>query len=81
MNKQVFRQILKKQKITQKQLAAEINMDEMSMSRKINGKRAFTVPEMISICMALKLQNPVPIFAPELQLLKEPDAGTSSSVW
>lgn len=42
---------------TQKELAEKVNMSQNSMSRKLSGKREFTVNEVERIVKALKLND------------------------
>lgn len=42
---------------TQKSLAARIEMSENTLGNKINGKSAFTVDEVLSICDALHITD------------------------
>ena len=44
---------------TQKSLAAELDMSENALSLKIRGKSAFTLDEVVKICKAFRLIDPV----------------------
>lgn len=62
MQAQLLRAEMVKRKITQGKLAKEVGMSQNSMSRKLNGKRHFTVEEATKISLYLQLENPSEIF-------------------
>ena len=62
MRKNLLRAALAEKGFTQKEFAKIIGMSENSLSRKINGRREFTVTEAATICSILDLSAPVDIF-------------------
>lgn len=60
---------LKKKKLTQKELAAELGIEGGTLSRKIIGKQPFTYGEVAYICKRLNIENPLGVF-PALLLYK-----------
>lgn len=62
MNRSLFRDYLKSAGYTQAKLAAEVGMSNNSMSRKLLGKREFTVYECFKICKLLKIEDPFSVF-------------------
>ncbi len=48
--------------MTQGEVAEIIGISANSFSRKINGKRDFSLSEAISLCSVLNLENPGEIF-------------------
>lgn len=66
MNQQLLKAKMVEMGKTQGQVALEIGMSEMSLSRKIRGKREFHLSEILDLCLLLKIQNPVEIFLPEI---------------
>ena len=65
-DKDVWRLILKSSGISQNKAARLVGMSTVSLSRKVLGKREFTVTEMIKLSLLLKIDDPLVIFAPEL---------------
>lgn len=49
-------------KKSQKSVAKELGLSEHAFNQKINGKRAFTLPEANSLIGILQLENPASIF-------------------
>lgn len=62
MKREILKQRLSEQHLTQGQLASKIGICENSMSRKMRGKREFRISEVIAICNALQITNPSEIF-------------------
>lgn len=53
--------------LTLRQVAAELNIDEVTLYRKMNGESEFYRREIQQLCSILKIENPTAIFfAPEL---------------
>ena len=66
IDKDVWRLVLKSSGISQNKAARLVGMSTVSLSRKVLGKREFTVTEMIKLSLLLKIDDPLVIFAPEL---------------
>ncbi|WP_251613000.1 helix-turn-helix domain-containing protein [Senimuribacter intestinalis] len=62
MNKNLLRGKIAEKGYNQKLLAEKVGMSSNSLSRKISGKREFTLSEMISICKVLEIDDPKAIF-------------------
>lgn len=62
MNTNLLRAKMVEKGLTQRELAAAIGLSENSMSRKLTGKRDFSVQEALRISEALNLKNPGEIF-------------------
>jgi transcriptional regulator with XRE-family HTH domain len=62
MKREILKQKLSEQHLTQGQLASRIGICENSMSRKMRGKREFRVSEVIAICNVLQIANPSEVF-------------------
>lgn len=43
--------------LTQRNLAETIHINPATLSAKLNGKNAFTTPEIVGICKTLNIQN------------------------
>lgn len=69
MNNKLRAKIVEKGK-TQKQIAIEIGISPMSLSRKLTGKREFRLSEIISLCKCLDIDDPREIFLPELSQIR-----------
>lgn len=65
MNAKLLRVALAKKEMTQGQLAKNIGISQNSMSRKIRGKREFTISEADKICTVLEIDDPNEIFLPK----------------
>lgn len=64
MNANLLRAALAEHGMNQAQLAKKIGISSNSMSRKLNGKREFTLSEVVAITEALELEQPQLIFLP-----------------
>ncbi len=73
IDKKEWQRLLKKAGLTQHQLAGRVGMHENSMSRKVSGRREFTVSELIRIADELHT-SPLNLID-----IVEPDGGTSGS--
>ncbi|MEG0874469.1 MAG: helix-turn-helix transcriptional regulator [Clostridiales bacterium] len=62
MNTNLLRAKMVEKGLTQKELAAAIGLSENSVSRKLTGKRDFSIQEALKICEVLSLENPNEIF-------------------
>ncbi|MEL4860527.1 helix-turn-helix transcriptional regulator [Pseudoflavonifractor phocaeensis] len=62
MNARLLRAALAEHGMTQGKLAYSIGISENSMSRKIQGRREFTISEADRICEILKIADPAKIF-------------------
>jgi transcriptional regulator with XRE-family HTH domain len=51
---------------TQGEIAVEIGISPMSLSRKLTGKREFHLSEIVNLCKCLDIKDPCDIFLPEL---------------
>ena len=70
MNNNLLRAKIVEKGKTQEEIAAEIGISPMSLSRKITGKREFRLSEIISLCKCLDIQNPCEIFLSELSQIR-----------
>lgn len=61
MNKNMFKAALAQQGYTQKKLAAEMNMTDSTMIRKVKNS-SFTISEAERISTILHIQNPSELF-------------------
>lgn len=62
MNTNLLRAKIVEKGYTQKKLAAAIGISELSLSRKMCGKREFRLSEVDGICRILGIDNPTVIF-------------------
>ena len=62
MNVNILRGKMAEKNMTQNQLASEIGICANSLSRKMLGKREFTLSEVVKICKTLGIENPSDIF-------------------
>lgn len=62
MNSNLLRAALAQQGMTQGKLAELVGISPNSLSRKLNGKRQFTLGEVEAISRVLELQNPAAFF-------------------
>ncbi|MDD4377188.1 MAG: helix-turn-helix transcriptional regulator [Eubacteriales bacterium] len=62
MNSNLLRGKMAEKGVNQMQLAKKIGISGNSLSRKLLGKREFTLSEAVNICSALEIENPGPIF-------------------
>lgn len=62
MNSNKVRAKMKEAGMTQADVAKSIGMSENSLSRKLNGKRDFSISEVLRLIEVLKLENPGEIF-------------------
>ena len=62
MNSNLLRAALAQQGMTQGKLAEMVGISPNSLSRKLNGKRQFTLGEVEAISHVLELQNPAAVF-------------------
>lgn len=62
MNRNLLRAAIVEQGLTQGELAKLMGISSNSLSRKLRGKRQFTLNEVDSITRILQLQNPSAIF-------------------
>lgn len=62
MNSNLLRAALAQQGMTQGKLAELVEISPNSLSRKLNGKRQFTLGEVEAISRVLELQNPAALF-------------------
>mgnify|MGYP000008417051 CR=1 FL=1 len=62
MNQTLIRSKIVLEGMTQRTLAEKIGMTPNSLSRKLQRKRAFTLPEVCAICDVLHIIDPVPYF-------------------
>lgn len=65
MNANFLRSEMVKCGMTQKELAKSIGISENSLSRKMTGKREFTLKEATAICAVLHICDPANIFLRE----------------
>lgn len=59
IDRKEWRRLLKEAGLTQGQLAAQVGMHQNSLSRKIRGKRDFTLEEFIRIAFELGVSIPL----------------------
>ena len=62
MNSNLLRAALAQRGMTQGKLAKLVGISPNSLSRKLNGKRQFTLGEVEAISRVLELQNPATVF-------------------
>ena len=62
MNSNLLRAALAQQGMTQGKLAELVGISPNSLSRKLNGKRQFTLGAVEAISRVLELQNPAAVF-------------------
>lgn len=62
MNQALIRSKIVLEGMTQRGLAEKIGMTPNSLSRKLQRKRVFTLPEVCAICDVLHITDPVPYF-------------------
>lgn len=62
MNSNLLRAALAQRGMTQGKLAELVGISPNSLSRKLNGKRQFTLGEVEAISRVLELQNPATVF-------------------
>lgn len=62
MNNVLIRSKIVLEGMTQRELAEKIGMSPNSLSRKLQRKRVFTLPEVCAICDVLHITDPVPYF-------------------
>lgn len=62
MNGNLLRGKIVEKGYTQEKLAKEVGISSNSLSRKLLGKREFTLTEVVSICKILGITDPVNIF-------------------
>ncbi len=62
MNSNLLRGKIAEKGYTQEKLAKEVGISSNSLSRKLLGKREFTLTEVVSICKVLDIADPVNIF-------------------
>lgn len=62
MNANMIRGKIAEAGLTQGKLAEMVGMSMNSMSRKLSGKREFTLGEVQCICAALNIDDPAPYF-------------------
>lgn len=65
MNNKLRARIVEKGK-TQKEVAIEIGISPMSLSRKLAEKREFRLAEIVNLCKCLDIEDPCEFFLPEL---------------
>lgn len=70
MNCNLLRAAMAEKGFTQAQLARAIGISANSMSRKINGRRDFSLSEVAAITEVLNLQAPQLIFLPQSSHLR-----------
>lgn len=56
---------LKKNKITQSELADELGISRGSLNRKLNQATPFRYSEVVYICKRLNIENPLEVFPDE----------------
>ncbi len=69
MNNKLRARIVEKGK-TQKEIAVEIGISPMTLSRKLTGKREFRLSEIINLCKCLDIEDPRDYFLPELSQIR-----------
>ena len=62
MNFNLLKGKIKENAYTQKDISEQIGISLQSFNSKINGKRKFTLDEVINICKILKIEDPNQIF-------------------
>lgn len=62
MKANLIKSKLAEKNMSQADLAKSIGMSTNSLSRKLTGKREFTIAEANAVCTVLKIDNPAPIF-------------------
>ena len=62
MNPQKIKGRIVEAGLTQGRAATLIGMSGNSLSRKLTGKRDFTLSEIVSLCTILKITDPIPYF-------------------
>ena len=62
MNANKIRGRMKEMGFNQGEVAEKIGMSQNSLSRKLCGKRDFSLSEMICLCEVLNIKNPQEIF-------------------
>lgn len=62
MNANMLRAKIKENGLTQKDVSERIGMSENSLSRKICGKRDFSLSEIMTLCAVLSIERPQDIF-------------------
>lgn len=77
IDKEAWRAALKVARLSQNKAAKAVGMSTISLSRKVLGRREFTISEMVRLSLLLNIKDPLAIFAPEL---KELGGATPSSV-
>lgn len=76
MNANLLRASIAEKGLNQAKLAAAIGISENSLSRKINGKRDFSLSEVVAITKVLELKKPQDIFLSEpSQIRNEKEVG------
>lgn len=62
MNRKLLRGKIAENEISQSELAKKIGISSQSLSRKLTGQREFKLSEVMRLCDALKIDDPVQIF-------------------
>lgn len=62
VNSNLLKGKIKEKAYTQSDIAKEIGVSLQSFNSKINGKRKFTLDEVVKICKVLKIEEPNQIF-------------------
>lgn len=62
LNANLLRGKIAEKGMTQSSLAKIIGMSENSLSRKLRGRRQFSLSEAVTICNVLEIENPKEIF-------------------
>lgn len=65
MNANLIRAKMAEKGVTQGETAQAITISVNSLSRKMNGKREFTLSEVIRLCEFLEIENPASVFLPQ----------------
>ena len=78
MNSNKIQGRIKEKGETQATIAVMIGMSANSLSRKLTGKRQFTLCEVEAICNVLDIQDPTPyFFTPSSQTRNDSERGTA----
>lgn len=62
MDANKLRAKIKENGLNQNDVAQKIGISSNSLSRKILGKREFTLSEVLALCKVLRIENPQEIF-------------------
>lgn len=62
MKANIIRAKIREKELTQEEVAKRIGISENSMSRKLNGKRDFSLREVAALCTLLDIRNAADVF-------------------